>query len=79
MAEEVGRDLYRVRSTLYVEKESQKGMLIGEGGAVLRRIGTAARREMEKLTGARVHLSLWVKVRKNWSRDPRSLREFGFE
>jgi len=54
-------------------------MLIGGGGGVLRRIGTAARLDMEKLTGSRVYLSLWVKVRKNWGKDPRSLREFGFE
>ena len=76
--EEERRGLYRVSAVIYVERESQKGMLIGGGGKVLRRIGTAARMDMEKLTGEKVYLSLWVKVRKNWSRDPKSLREFGF-
>lgn len=81
MLEEVGQDpsgLYRVSATIYVERESQKGMLIGQGGSALRRIGTAARVDMERLTGAKVYLSLWVKVRKNWTKDPNSLREFGF-
>lgn len=77
--EEERSGLYRVGAVIYVERESQKGMLIGGGGKVLRRIGTAARMDMEKLTGEKVYLSLWVKVRKNWSRDPKSLREFGFE
>ncbi len=79
--EEVSQDpsgLYRVRATIYVERESQKGILIGQGGAALRRIGTAARIDMERLTGTKVFLSLWVKVRKNWTKDPKSLREFGF-
>jgi GTP-binding protein Era len=79
VTEEEGRGLYRIRATIHVERESQKGMLIGGGGGVLRRIGTAARLDMEKLTGSRVYLSLWVKVRKNWGKDPRSLKEFGFE
>jgi GTP-binding protein Era len=69
---------YRVTATLYVERDSQKGMLIGQGGGVLKRIGAAARLEMERLTGAPVFLGLWVKVRHNWTKDERSLREFGF-
>lgn len=70
--------LYRVAATIYVERDSQKGILIGQGGKVLKKIGTDARRDMERLTGGKVHISLWVKVRKNWTKDPRSLREFGF-
>jgi GTP-binding protein Era len=73
------KGLYRVGATIFVERESQKGMLIGGGGQGLKRIGQAARLDMEALTGEKVYLSLWVKVRKNWTRDPRSLREFGFE
>lgn len=69
---------YRVHATIYVERNSQKGILIGAGGRGLRRIGEGARREMERLCGAPVHLELWVKVRRNWTKDPRSLREFGF-
>lgn len=76
--EDESRNLYRVRATIYVERESQKGILIGRGGSALKVIGTAAREDMERLTGARVHLELWVKVRKNWTKDPRSIEEFGF-
>lgn len=76
--EEQARNLYRVRATIYVERDSQKGILIGKGGKVLKVIGTAAREDMERLTGSRVFLSLWVKVRRNWTRDPKSIEEFGF-
>jgi GTP-binding protein Era len=71
--------LTRVRAVIHVERDSQKGILIGGGGLTLRRIGSAARMDMEKLTGAKIFLSLWVKVRKNWTRDPKALREFGFD
>ncbi|HEX9188813.1 MAG TPA: GTPase Era [Vicinamibacteria bacterium] len=70
---------YRIRATLYVERDSQKGIIIGAGGSGLRRIGERARIAIEELTGAPVHLGLWVKVRRNWTRDERSLREFGFD
>jgi GTP-binding protein Era len=68
-----------VAATIFVERQSQKGILIGEGGQVLKKIGMEARKDMERLTGGKVYLALWVKVRKNWTRDPRSLREFGFD
>lgn len=70
---------YRVAATIHVERQSQKGILIGQGGKVLKKIGMEARKDMERLTGGKVFLSLWVKVRKNWTRDPRSLREFGYD
>jgi GTPase len=70
---------YRIRATLYVERDSQKGIIIGASGSGLRRIGERARLAIEELTGAPVHLGLWVKVRRNWTRDERSLREFGFD
>lgn len=70
---------YRVAATIFVERQSQKGILIGEGGQVLKKIGMEARKDMERLTGGKVYLALWVKVRKNWTRDPQSLREFGFD
>ena len=76
---EEGKDLTRIRAVIHVERDSQKGILIGGGGQTLRRIGSAARLDMEKLTGAKIFLSLWVKVRKNWTRDPKALRDFGFE
>jgi GTP-binding protein Era len=77
--EEEKSGLTRVRAVIHVERDSQKGILIGGGGLTLRRIGSAARIDMEKLTGAKIFLSLWVKVRKNWTRDPKALREFGFD
>ncbi|HWR98019.1 MAG TPA: GTPase Era [Candidatus Methanoperedens sp.] len=73
------RHRYRIRATIYIERDSQKGIIIGEGGSGLRRIGAGARRAIEELTGAPVYLGLWVKVRRNWTKDERSLREFGFE
>ncbi len=79
VVEERETGLTRVRAVIHVERDSQKGILIGGGGLTLRRIGSAARMDMEKLTGAKIFLSLWVKVRKNWTRDPKALREFGFD
>jgi len=68
----------RVGATIYVEKDSQKGILIGKGGAMLKKIGVAARREIEHLTGARVFLELWVKVRKGWRENDEDLYELGY-
>jgi len=67
-----------IRATVFVEQDSQKGILIGKGGAMLKRIGTEARRELERFFGIPVFLGLTVSVRRNWRRDPRALREFGF-
>jgi GTPase len=67
-----------VRATIFVEQESQKGILIGKGGAMLKRIGSAARRELEAFFGVKVFLALHVQVRHNWRKDERALREFGF-
>jgi GTP-binding protein Era len=67
-----------IRATIFVEQDSQKGILIGKGGAMLKRIGTEARRELERFFGIQVFLGLTVDVRRNWRRDPRALREFGF-
>jgi GTPase len=67
-----------IRATVFVEHDSQKGILIGKGGTMLKRIGTEARRELEAFFGIPVFLGLTVAVRHNWRRDPRALREFGF-
>jgi GTPase len=71
-------DLIDVHANLYVERESQKGIVIGKGGARLREVGTAARRQIEKLLGTKVYLDLRVKIAKNWQRDPKQLGRLGF-
>jgi GTP-binding protein Era len=70
--------LLDVRVLLYVERESQKGIVIGRGGVRLREVGTAARRGIEALLGQRVHLDLRVKVARDWQRDPKQLNRLGF-
>jgi len=64
--------------TLYVERESQKGMVIGRKGATIKRIGATARRAIEELLGTRVYLDLWVKVLPRWRKSPSFLRQLGF-
>jgi GTPase len=71
-------DLIDVHAVLYVERDSQKGIVIGKGGARLREVGTAARGQIEKLLGTNVYLDLRVKVAKNWQRDPKQLGRLGF-
>jgi GTP-binding protein Era len=71
-------DLIDVHAVLYVERDSQKGIVIGKGGARLREVGTAARSQIEKLLGTKVYLELRVKVAKNWQRDPKQLGRLGF-
>jgi GTP-binding protein Era len=71
-------DLIDVHALLYVERESQKGIVIGKGGVRLREVGTAARGQIEKLLGTKVYLDLRVKVAKNWQRDPKQLGRLGF-
>jgi GTP-binding protein Era len=66
-----------IRAAINVEKESQKGILIGKGGKKLKEIGSQARREIEQLLGKRVYLDLWVKVQKDWTKKDYALREFG--
>lgn len=70
-------ELIVIHAAIIVERQSQKGIVIGKGGGKLKSIGTAARRDIETLLGARVLLKLWVKVKKNWSKDEYFLREFG--
>ncbi|MDP9406277.1 MAG: GTPase Era [Actinomycetota bacterium] len=67
-----------VAATLYVERDSQKGIVIGRGGAVLRDVGARARAQLEPLLGARVFLDLRVKLMKEWQRDPRKLQRLGY-
>jgi GTPase len=71
-------DLIDVHAVLYVERASQKGIVIGKGGARLREVGTAARGQIEKLLGTKIYLDLRVKVAKNWQSDPKQLGRLGF-
>ena len=72
-------NLRRIAATIVVEREGHKGMVIGEGGDLLKRIGSETRQELEKLTGARVFLELWVKVRSGWADSEEHLRSYGYE
>jgi GTPase len=74
---ELEGDLTRIAASLIVERESQKGILIGKGGSMLKAIGTAARAELEAYLGTRVFLDLHVKVMKDWQKDPRALQRLG--
>jgi GTP-binding protein Era len=67
-----------IRATVFVEQDSQKGIVIGRGGVMLKQIGVAARRDLEAFFGVHVFLGLTVQVRRNWRKDDRALREFGF-
>jgi GTPase len=71
-------DMLDVHALIYVERSSQKGIVIGKGGARLKQVGTDARRQIEALLGTKVFLELHVKVAENWQRDPRQLRKLGF-
>jgi len=70
--------LIEVHAILYVERDSQKGIVIGHRGARLKEVGTNARRQIEKLLGTKVYLELRVKVAKNWQQDPKQLGRLGF-
>ncbi len=71
--------LTAIEASIICEKASHKGIVIGKGGAMLKRIGTAARRDLEELTGGRVYLKLFVKVRKDWRDNPLLLKNYGYE
>jgi len=72
-------DLVDVESTIYCERESHKSIVIGKGGAMLKKIGAASRRDMEALLGSPINLQLWVKVRKKWRDNDFILRDLGYD
>jgi len=78
LEEHTERELVSISAKIHVESESQKGILIGQGGKMIKKIGQAAREDLESFLGSRVFLELRVKVDKNWSKDPRSLRRLGY-
>lgn len=68
-----------ITASLIVERDSHKGIVIGKGGSMLKNIGQGARLAIQELMGKKVHLKLWVKVRKNWRKDPNQLRWLGYK
>lgn len=71
-------DIIRIRSIIMVERDSQKGIIIGHRGEALKRVGVQARYDLEKFFGKKIHLELYVKVNKNWRSDLKQLRRFGY-
>jgi GTP-binding protein Era len=71
--------LVEIEATILVERESQKAIVIGRGGGLLKQVGVEARADLERLLGARVFLSLWVKVRPSWRDDERILKQLGLD
>jgi GTP-binding protein Era len=71
-------DLVYISATIHVERDSQKGIIIGKRGQMLRDIGSAARQEIERMVGGKVYLELWVKVSKNWRKDPNRVTLLGY-
>lgn len=78
MEDRPGRNMLSISARIHVEKPSQKGIVIGEGGRMIKAIGRDARIELENIFGTPVFLDLVVRVEKNWSRDPRALRRLGY-
>ena len=73
-----GKGLRRIEATIWIERESQKPIVIGAGGELLKRISSAARKDMERLFGGKVYLGVWVKVKRDWTGDERLLRQLGY-
>ncbi len=71
-------DIIRIRAVIMVERDTQKGIIIGHKGAALKKVGIQARQDMEKFFGKQIYLETFVKVNKNWRNDPRQLRRFGY-
>jgi GTP-binding protein Era len=76
--EDEQKRLIRIQATIHVEKDSQKGILIGKKGAKLKEIGTKARMDLEQFFNAKIYLELFVRVQKNWTHDEKMLKEFGY-
>lgn len=71
-------EIIRMRAVIMVERETQKGIIIGHKGSAIKRVGIEARKDLEKFFGKQVHLELYVKVNKNWRSDERQLKRFGY-
>lgn len=73
------KNMVGIDAVINVERDSQKGILIGKGGTMLRQIGQGARKEIERMLGIKVHLQLFVRVQKNWTSSGRMMKEFGYD
>ncbi|MFT8392220.1 MAG: KH domain-containing protein, partial [Sporolactobacillus sp.] len=78
MKENASGKLCDIQATIMVERASQKGIIIGRGGQMLKKVGTLARKEIEALIGMKVFLELWVKVDQNWRDKEEELKNFGY-
>jgi GTP-binding protein Era len=72
------QDIIRIRAVIMVERDSQKGIIIGHKGEAIKRIGVESRKDLEKFFGKQIHLETYVKVNKNWRNNDRQLRRFGY-
>ncbi len=76
--EDIQKSLVLIDAVIHVERNSQKGMIIGKNGLKLKKIGEESRKEIEQMVGGRVFLKLFVRVQKNWSTNPKALEKFGY-
>jgi len=79
MREREDKELMDIEATIICERDSHKGIVIGKGGSMLKKIGSTARKDIEELLGIKVNLQLWVKVRKDWRDDKTQLKSFGYD
>lgn len=73
-----GRDTATIYAVIFVERDSQKGIIVGKGGAMIKQVGTEARADLERLLGSKVYLDLMVKVKRDWRRDASQIKRFGY-
>ncbi|MBD1371171.1 GTPase Era [Hazenella sp. IB182357] len=78
MSEREGQDIIDIYATIFTERKSQKGILIGKNGVLLKEVGKRARIEMERLLGSKIYLNLWIKVKKDWRNEEMMLRQLGY-
>ena len=76
--EEKNGRLIKINANIYIERDSQKGIIIGKNGSKLKQIGSRSREQIERLLGTKVYLKLFVKIQKNWRKDTRAIRRFGY-
>jgi GTP-binding protein Era len=76
--EEKDGRLIKINANIHIERDSQKGIIIGKNGSKLKQIGSRSRKQIERLLAAKVYLKLFVKIQKNWRKDTRAIRRFGY-